>query len=58
MKYKGLFPDTFFEAEADSEDEAQRKMLAQLRESLDKVGALDNFIVWEESDSQPEGDPR
>lgn len=55
MKYKGLFPDTFFEVEADSEDEAQRKMLAQLRGSLDKVGALDSFIVWEESADNQKG---
>jgi hypothetical protein len=54
MKYKGLFPDTFFDVEADSEDEAQRKMLAQLRESLDKHGALDSFIVWTEPDQLSE----
>ena len=54
MKYKGMLPDTFFEVEADSEDEAQRKMLAQLRADLDKAGALDNFIVWPEPDQPGE----
>lgn len=53
MKYKGMLPDTFFETEADSEDEAQRKMLAQLREALDKPGALDDFIVWPVQPVQP-----
>jgi hypothetical protein len=51
-KYKGMLPDTFYEIEAENEDEAQRKMLAQLRADLDKPGALDSFIVWE-ADKEP-----
>lgn len=46
VKYRGMIADTFFNVEAISDDDAQRKCLAKLREILDKPGALDNFIVW------------
>lgn len=42
MKYKGMLPDTFFEVEATDERDAQRKMLAKLRDETEE----DEFIVW------------
>jgi len=45
--YKGLFSDTFFQCEADTEAEAQAKMKEEL---LKKIAADDEpLIVWEDA---------
>jgi hypothetical protein len=46
MKYKGLFPDKFYEVDADSEAQAEAKMLELLAADLRSKEVTP--IVWPE----------
>lgn len=49
MKYQGVLPDTFFECEADSEEEAEKIMI---QEAIRQLQSGENgIIVW---DIQPQ----
>lgn len=53
-QYKGMLPDRFFEVEANSEAEAQMKMVARLRDDIED----DDFIVWEAGNEAAEAQAR
>ena len=50
MKYRALFTDTFFDVEAESEEEAQQLALQKMRENL----RAEDFIVWRDDERKPD----